>query len=42
MCFQEEYDVTLIMKTCVFNLKCVLGTGKCKDLDMYTMDTTLV
>jgi len=44
LCFQEEDDVTLILivKICVFNLKRVLGTGKRKDLDMYTMDTTLV
>lgn len=44
LCFQEEDDVTLILnvKICVFNLKHVLCTGKCKDLDMYTMDITLM
>jgi len=44
LCFQKEEDVTLILnvKTCIFNLKHVLCTGKCNDLDMYTMDTTLM
>lgn len=36
LCFQEEDDVILILnvKTCVLNLKSVLCTGKCNDLDM--------
>lgn len=44
LCFQKEDDVTLILnvKTCIFNLKRVLCTGKCNDLDMYTMDTTIM
>lgn len=44
LCFQEEDDVTLILnvKTCVFNLKCALCTGKCSDMDIQHMDTNLV